>query len=120
MTPLDARLQGEDTLIFAQSKLAVAAREVLPPDASRPSMARGVPGFASDSSFTACSAEAGPAAPLTPADTRVASHSPLAWPLHGQIAGRYCLQMTAGLAWASALHPARHSSLNLCEQMLGL
>ena len=73
MTSFDARLQGEGTLIFAQSKLAVAAREVLPPDARRPSIALGVSGLASDSSFTACSAEAGPAAPLTPADTGIAS-----------------------------------------------
>ena len=72
MTSVDNRLREGDTLIFAQSKLVVAAREVLPPDASRPSIALGVPGLASESSFTACSGGARPVVPLTPADTSLA------------------------------------------------
>ena len=54
----------ECTLILAQSKLLVAAREVVPPEDRRASKARGVPGFASDSS---CFAFAVVATPLEPA-----------------------------------------------------
>ena len=54
----------ECTLILAQSKLLVAAREVVPPEDRRAPKARGVPGFASDSS---CFAFAVVATPLEPA-----------------------------------------------------
>lgn len=54
----------ECTLILAQSKLLAAAREVVPPEDRRASIARGVPGFASDSS---CFAFAVVATPLEPA-----------------------------------------------------
>ena len=77
----------ECTLILAQSKLLVAAREVVPPEDRRASKARGVPGFASESS---CFAFAVVATPLEPAQ-RVTPFS---------------TQRGLNFLWAGAAHPA--------------
>ena len=59
--------QPRCTLILAQSKLLVAARDVAPPEDSRPSSALGVLGFPADSSFTASPCAAVSTAPVDPA-----------------------------------------------------